>query len=1506
MLHLREFSSLNQRTILLPFLLLLIIISSIWLCWDGPTAHASGMIIYVKEGGSGSKNGSSWANAYDDLQKAIDSAPSGSQIWIAKGTYYPTREEEKGDPSTRTFFMKAGVSIYGGFAGSEGVDYDIRDRDFETNETILDGNDEVYCVVTFWNIPDESITLDGVTITGAHNNRTPSRAGGGLLLHYSSPTIRNVVIRDNYSKDYGAGVFSHGGSPTIENVQIHDNHSYLGAGGIHSAQTPVTLKNVDIYNNQGNSSGGATVYGSSSVNDVRIYNNTTSHTNGGLTIVNGQNGTFTNLKIYNNTCLQYCRGNAIFFDQAKDIKLFNVLIHGHSGVAPSLLLVDSRVDLVNATIIREDPRLGAAVQSLNPSIFNISNSMIWNTPSFMSGTVNVSHSIVQGSGGSGAWKSGYGVNKGGNLDIDPQFVNPSEGDFRIQVDSPAVDWGDDSKNSLSIDLAGNPRKVGTIDLGAYEVRSEDFVQAAIADLQIGYGLGDSDASVTQDILLPDSGIGGTSISWTSSDPEVIASDGTVIRPHSSSTDAIVTLTATISKGGVSDSKRIELTVKKKDGADPDKSSIFVNEPSDVVVGQAGMVTVKLIDQHDHPVDGVSVRLSGSPDGAYLSITPHATVTDGKGELSFTVSSTLASTITFSAEADGIHLAESAVITFVADAQDAHQSNVQTNRSTLVADGVEQSEITVTVKDLYENPIVGKAVKLKDDTGNSEIKAIQAVTDSNGIATFAVASEVAEKVTYTAEVDGVTIAQTAIVYFTVGDVDIKNSTIHSDQSVVRADGIQAATLFVTLQDASGNPVDNQFVELIQTVGTSTISPSTGMTDQHGVAQFKVMSTKPEKAQYQARLVATNQMIDAHAEVTFAGILSSNSQMTLIEGGEEGSYHITLNSMPTDTVTIAVYGGDKLIVSQSELIFTPLNWNISQSVSIQAKNHLLQNGTETQATVTHTVYSDDPIYHHFHIPEVEVFILKAAVTELNVDPAVVSLDLHGNRSQQLTVEAILSNGRTVDVTGSHTGTIYTCSDPETATVTEEGLIEAKRAGRSTITVTNSDMMKTVIVTVTRPSSGGSDRDVSEHTPSDDPDEEEAAAAELFVNGKSIHAGIITRTMRNHQHVISITLDSAVLGEVLAEESEGAKLTIPVLAPSDAVIAIIDGELFKILDRTEVSIELVTEQATYTLPVQQINIDAVMNPFSDAALQDIEVRIEISSPTQEYVRWMESTPGMNELSIIAPPQLFTVTIVHEGQQTEITTFRSYIERTIAIPHDVDPNQVTTAVVIETDGTVRHVPTKVDWADGRHVARIYSLTNSAYVVVSHTQQFTDVVNHWAQETINNMGSRMIVSGTGDGMFRPDRDISRAEFAAIMVRGLGLRPSYSESHFIDVNLTDWYNGVIQTAFEYGLIQGFDDHTFRPNEKITREQAMLIVSKAMEITGLRSQNEGKSVNEELSKFVDIDHVSNWALNGVADSVGAGVISGRSREILAPKELITRAEVATMLQRLLQKSDLINE
>lgn len=69
-------------------------------------------------------------------------------------------------------------------------------------------------------------------------------------------------------------------------------------------------------------------------------------------------------------------------------------------------------------------------------------------------------------------------------------------------------------------------------------------------------------------------------------------------------------------------------------------------------------------------------------------------------------------------------------------------------------------------------------------------------------------------------------------------------------------------------------------------------------------------------------------------------------------------------------------------------------------------------------------------------------------------------------------------------------------------------------------------------------------------------------------------------------------------------------------------------------------------------------------------------------------------------------------------------------------------------------------------------------------------------------MVSRMISEGTGNGLFHPERNVTRVEFAAIIVRGLGLKPEPATAHFTDVKVTDWYNGVFNTAYAYNLDSG--------------------------------------------------------------------------------------------------------
>jgi len=242
-------------------------------------------VIYVDRDATGAQDGASWADAFTDLQPALNTAVSGDQIWVAEGTYLPTYLFDSLDPRSASFQMKNGVAIYGGFAGGE---TGLEQRDWVTNLTILSGDlgiiedasDNSYHV--FYHPEgtdlDTSAILDGFTIQGGYANIKDSQnTGGGMYNFASSPTLNNIIFSGNsayisgggisnyYSapvlfdctflqnatiQGTGGGMFNHSSSPILTNISFIRNRSPIGGSGMYNlhSSSPV-LTNCTFYDN---------------------------------------------------------------------------------------------------------------------------------------------------------------------------------------------------------------------------------------------------------------------------------------------------------------------------------------------------------------------------------------------------------------------------------------------------------------------------------------------------------------------------------------------------------------------------------------------------------------------------------------------------------------------------------------------------------------------------------------------------------------------------------------------------------------------------------------------------------------------------------------------------------------------------------------------------------------------------------------------------------------------------------------------------------------------------------------------------------------------------------------------------------------------------------------------------------------------------------------------------------------------------------------------------------
>ena len=445
--------------------------------------HAQTAIVRV-DGDEGSPNpaglGNDWeADAYKFLQDAIDRVvfllgPGGgfadAQIWVAAtspGTpYLPDRSAASPLGSgvrNESFGLLNNATLFGGFAGGE---TQLSQRDPATNVTILSGDlsgddgpapfennaENSFHVVITDVSSDNTAVLDGFTIRDGNANgfADPDRRGAGIFCQ-NDPRINNCIVIDNAAADRGGGIFCGGATPLpiLTNCTITQNMATGDGGGIGlSISASPKIVNCVISDNQAVGNGGGIAKGVAQITppntmdltNCLIVGNTAGQDGGGVWVVKASGVTTVNCTIADD---QATRGGG-YFEQSQNgnsqSKIRNCVLWGNVSPDGPQIWIDSTVDLL------------------------------------------VDFSDVQGGEG-GVGGDTSNLTWLNNIDADPEFVDPTGGDYRIPATSPTIDAGnqtvipddefdvddDGDVNEKTPDLDLNTRvRAGFVDMGAYE------------------------------------------------------------------------------------------------------------------------------------------------------------------------------------------------------------------------------------------------------------------------------------------------------------------------------------------------------------------------------------------------------------------------------------------------------------------------------------------------------------------------------------------------------------------------------------------------------------------------------------------------------------------------------------------------------------------------------------------------------------------------------------------------------------------------------------------------------------------------------------------------------------------------------------------------------------------------------------------------------------------------------------------------------------------------------
>ncbi|WP_179223689.1 S-layer homology domain-containing protein [Paenibacillus tyrfis] len=638
------------------------------------------------------------------------------------------------------------------------------------------------------------------------------------------------------------------------------------------------------------------------------------------------------------------------------------------------------------------------------------------------------------------------------------------------------------------------------------------------------------------------------------------------------------------------------------------------------------------------------------------------------------------------------------------------------------------------------------------------------------------------------------------------------------------------------------------------------------------------------------------IEYGTEPVVTGISAAPKEVRLKLGGtvvQQLQATVRLSDGTAKDVTAAAYG--------------TLYGSSDANVAVVTADGLVQAKREGQAivTVTNGSYSDT----------VQVAVEKAdvpppivKVTGISAAPKEVRLKLGGTIVQQLQTTARLSDGTAKDVTAATYGTLYSSSDATVAIVTADGLIQAKREGQAAVTVTNGSYSETVKVAVEKadvPLPSVSVTDIS--------------AAPKAVELKL--GGTVNRQLQVTARLSDGTAKDVTTAAYGTSYSSSNTNTVIVTADGliqakqegQAIIAVAYGGYTAAVN--------VTVRAADSESSSDTNYGSSGGGTGPAPAPSTASTVP-QKPQSVEREIMASRGGTVELNGVASVTIpagalpkdgtVKVAVVKAGESPStagreslgsIVEFASttgpFVGQPLKLTLTYDASKVGAG---SKPAVYYYNETFARWiylggsvtGNGQITAESKRFAKIAVFPIRLTS-FSDMTGHWAAIYVDRLLGMGVVHGFEDGTFRPDQTVTRAQLVKMIADALALKTSGTPTRFADRDsVPDWAKDAIADAVQAGIIQGYEEKGapwFKPEQPFTRAELVVVLARILE------QNSANRT-KEIAGFNDQKDIPDWAQQAVQATFAKKIISGYPDGSFRPGNHVTRAEAAKMIYMLL--------
>lgn len=371
-------------------------------------------------------------------------------------------------------------------------------------------------------------------------------------------------------------------------------------------------------------------------------------------------------------------------------------------------------------------------------------------------------------------------------------------------------------------------------------------------------------------------------------------------------------------------------------------------------------------------------------------------------------------------------------------------------------------------------------------------------------------------------------------------------------------------------------------------------------------------------------------------------------------------------------------------------------------------------------------------------------------------------------------------------------------------------------------------------------------------------------------------LTYSQQDGFTLLSFTPESQRAKNVLLGSEQTWQLHIPKDRPFDILQLKLDGELIALASSNIKTIEIT---------VNNLKLKLLPGWIDANKGDDILLEIRINDLTDDQAAQVQLLRALSKS--------YTFTLTMNGQAI------SSLKQPISISITPEPafNQVKGSIYYYLESDANWIRADSNAADSGYTETLIRQF-AKYALFESGKTFMDIADHWAKADIEALAFRGIVSGVSENHYMPAQEVTRAQFAAMLVRLLKLEAAEEDIPFTDVQESDWFYKEVKAAYQAGLVQGFSTERFAPNRWITREQMAVMMMNAY-MYAVEQGIEIEQLEDAASPmvFADEDTINDWAKQHVRAAAVLEIINGINGRF-EPQAISTRAQAAVVMSRLL--------